>query len=124
MHVLRRIAFVALIGLLPGLVLSAAAQSPQPPGAGHGFLIDKHVSAGVTCNKCHTESPPAKEPDQATCLTCHGGTYEKLAAMTASQTPNPHDSHQGPVPCASCHHVHKASENFCSSCHNFEMTVP
>lgn len=122
-RIIRLIVLGILIGLSPGLALNALAQSPAPPGAGHGFLIDKHVSAGVACNKCHVESL-AKEPEMATCLTCHGGTYDKLAAMTASQKPNPHDSHQGPVPCSSCHHVHKVSENFCSNCHNFEMTVP
>lgn len=113
------------IGLSQFFVLDTVAQTPAPaaPGAGQGFLIDKHVAAHVACAQCHTQDT-ATPPTMATCLTCHGGTYEKLAAMTAKDQPNPHDSHQGQVPCASCHHVHMASQNFCSSCHNFEMKTP
>src|SRR5664280_3562494 len=59
-----------VIGLSQALVLHA--QAPAAPGAGHGFLIDKHVAAGLTCAKCHIEST-AKAPETATCLACHGG---------------------------------------------------
>jgi len=114
-------AFCLLIGLAQGMVLHA--QAPTAPGAGHGFLIDKHVAAGLTCVKCHTEST-AKAPEMATCLSCHGGTYDELAAMTAKDQPNPHSSHRGQVPCAECHHVHIASVTLCSQCHTFDMTTP
>jgi hypothetical protein len=60
------VVFSVLIGLFQAIVLQAAAQSSSALGAGHGFLIDKHVAAGLTCNKCHTESPPAKGPEMAT----------------------------------------------------------
>lgn len=113
-----------LIGLSQAMVLYALAQSPAAPGAGQGFLIDKHVAAGLSCSKCHTESPPAKEPEMATCLACHGGTYAKLAAMTDKDQPNPHVSHRGEVPCAECHHVHMASVTLCSQCHTFDMKTP
>jgi hypothetical protein len=116
--------FSVLFGLFQAMALQAAAQSPSAPRAGHGFLIDKHLAAGLTCNKCHTESPPAKGPEMATCLACHGGTYEKLATMTEKDQPNPHASHQGPLPCSSCHHVHAASQTFCNNCHNYDMTTP
>jgi len=113
-----------LIGLMQAIVPDALAQSPSAPGVGHGFLINKHVAAGLSCANCHTKNPPMKRPDMATCLACHGGTYEKLAAMTEKNQPNPHASHQGPLPCSSCHHVHVASQMFCNNCHNYDITTP
>ena len=112
-----------LIGLSQVFIMRAAAQMPPAPGAGHGFLIDKHVTAGVACAKCHVEST-AKAPEMATCLACHGGTYDKLAAMTAKDQPNPHASHRGEVACAECHHVHMASVTLCNQCHTYDMTTP
>ena len=113
------------ISLLQAVAFHALAQTPPAPapGAGHGFLIDKHVAAGLACNKCHTEST-AKPPEMATCLACHGGTYAKLAAMTNKDQPNPHAWHRGDVLCSECHHVHKASVTLCSQCHSFDMTTP
>ncbi|MGO8833639.1 MAG: cytochrome c3 family protein [Roseiarcus sp.] len=105
-------------------ILAAAEQLPAAPGVGHGFLIDKHIAAGLACDSCHATTP-FQAASTTTCLSCHGVTFDKLAAMTASDSPNPHQSHQGDVPCASCHHVHVASENFCSQCHSeFDLKVP
>jgi fumarate reductase flavoprotein subunit len=120
----RFLAIVAIFVTLCATVTLASAQPPSGPGSGHGFLIDKHLAAKLTCTSCHAESPPHTAPPMATCLGCHGGTYEKLAATTASDQPNPHASHQGPVPCGSCHHVHSASVTFCNSCHNYDMKTP
>ena len=114
--------FCLLIGVTQAVALNALAQS-SAPGSGHGFLIDKHVAAGLACNKCHTEST-AKAPEMATCLSCHGGTYAKLAAMTDKDQPNPHASHRGEVPCAECHHVHMASVTLCNQCHTYDMKTP
>ncbi|HUI95852.1 MAG TPA: cytochrome c3 family protein [Xanthobacteraceae bacterium] len=118
------IVLAAFIALAAPLVPPATAQSASAPGSGHGYLIDKHLAAKLACAACHAESPPQTAPPMATCLGCHGGSYEKLAQASASHDPNPHASHQGPVPCATCHHVHSASQNFCNSCHNFDMTTP
>lgn len=119
------IAFAAaFIGLSGPPVLDAVAQSVAAPGSGHGFLIDKHLAAELDCGACHAESRPYAPPPMALCLDCHGGTYQKLAAMTASAQPNPHASHLGEAPCTSCHHVHIASQTLCNTCHNFEMTTP
>jgi len=114
--------FCLLIGLSQVPLLRALAQAP-PPGAGHGFLIDKHVAAKVTCAQCHTQTT-ATPPTTATCLSCHGGSYDKLAAMTAKDEPNPHQSHRGEVDCAECHHVHTASVTLCNQCHTFDLTTP
>jgi len=113
----------ALVAAL--LVLASHALAQTAPGSGKGFLIDKHVAASVGCASCHAESPPRAAPPMATCLGCHGGSYEKLAEKAAADGEhNPHNSHQGQLPCATCHHVHKASQSFCNTCHNFDMTVP
>lgn len=124
---LRVIIAVAVAALIAGSApfgLPVAAQTPSAPGSGHGYLIDKHLAAKLACSACHAESPPHVAPPMARCLGCHGGTYEALAQATASHDPNPHASHQGPLPCASCHHVHSASQNFCNTCHNFDMNTP
>jgi fumarate reductase flavoprotein subunit len=113
----------ALAGLAQFAILGAFAQAPAAPGADHGFLIDKHVAARISCAQCHAQST-ATPPPTATCLSCHGGTYAKLAAMTAKDAPNPHASHRGDVDCAECHHVHKASVTLCNQCHTYDMTTP
>jgi hypothetical protein len=64
-------------------------------------------------------------PTTAACLRRYGQTYDALAAQSAADQPNPHQSHQGEVPSASCHHVHMASENACVQCHSdFAFKVP
>jgi hypothetical protein len=113
--------FAAVLRL--AFVAEAQPTPSAAPGGGHGFLIDRHVAAGVACNGCHTERLP-KPPTVATCLGCHGGSYENLAARTAQDQPNPHQSHRGEVQCAACHHVHAASVTFCNQCHSFDMTTP
>ena len=105
------------------MLLGAADRPAVAPGAGHGYLIDRHVAAGVGCAACHGREPAAA-PAVETCLGCHGGNYDRLAAMTAADRPNPHASHEGPLPCSSCHHVHKASVTVCNSCHDFDMKSP
>lgn len=123
-------AFAVLGGLTGALLSHAIAQAPAPapaataaPGVGHGFLIDKHVAAGLNCAACHSETPPSKQPDSAVCMKCHG-SYADVAAKTASDQPNPHASHLGNIPCTSCHHVHQASVTYCAQCHNFDFKTP
>ena len=117
------------IGVITAVLTHAEAQSASPtasptaPGAGHGFLIDKHIAAGLNCAACHSESPPSKQPDTAVCVNCHG-TNAQMAAKTASDQPNPHASHLGDVPCTSCHHIHQASVLYCAQCHNFDLNTP
>ena len=120
--------FFALLAMFLGLwflgVGYALAQSGSPPGSGHGFLIDKHTAAKVDCHACHVEEPASKPPEMAMCLSCHGGTYSRLAATTQLVQPNPHASHQGPIPCSVCHHVHSPSRMFRNNCHNVDLTPP
>ena len=123
MRAIAVIVLCAVIGLCQAFTFRAIAQAPAAPGAGQGFLIDKHMAKGVDCAKCHTENT-ATPPTMATCLSCHGGTYAKLATMTEKDMPNPHLSHRGDVPCAECHNVHKASVTLCNQCHTYDMVTP
>jgi fumarate reductase flavoprotein subunit len=100
---------------------SAAAQEQAHPPV---LLLQKHLGQGLSCAACHDETPPTKAATTAKCLSCHG-TYDALADKTEGKGgANPHDSHQGELGCASCHHVHKLSVNFCSQCHQFNFNVP
>lgn len=99
-----------------------AAAQPAAPGAGHGFLIDKHVAHHVKCAACHAEKPPAEAPASAACVSCH-----QDVTTDRGPQPNPHYTHHGnlgDVPCESCHHVHKESVVACNTCHNFDMKAP
>lgn len=116
------LALAAAVGIGVWFLAQAFAQAPAP-GSGHGYLIDKHVAAGLNCASCHAENPPAKQPDSAVCSKCHG-TYKDLAAKTAADQPNPHASHLGDIPCSSCHRVHQASVIYCAQCHNFDFKTP
>jgi fumarate reductase flavoprotein subunit len=117
------LAVSVFFAIFAAIVIKAAAQAPSAPGSGHGFLIDKHLAAGVNCVGCHANAPPPQLPAMTVCMDCHG-SYQQIAPKTASDQPNPHASHLGDIPCASCHHVHKASETFCDQCHSFGMTTP
>lgn len=119
-YIFALVLFASIIGALTS---HAYSQSPPAPGGGHGFLIDKHIAAGLNCTACHAESPPAKAPDNSACIRCHG-SYSELAAKTGADQPNPHASHLGEIPCASCHHIHQASVTYCAQCHNFDMKTP
>ncbi len=122
LRALLAVAIAVVIG--SAAVVLHAADEAGAPGGGHGYLIDKHIAAHLSCSACHSENPPAATPETAKCLTCHGGSYGRLAADTVNDQPNPHQSHQGELACSSCHHVHKASVTMCSSCHSFDMITP
>ena len=121
---MRRARFFVLASVLAGLAqLTVPGAQAQAPGGGRGHLIDKHAAKGVSCGQCHAQGA-SKPPSTETCLACHGRTYEKLAAMTGNDRPNPHSSHRGEVDCAECHHVHKASVTSCNQCHTFNLISP
>lgn len=122
-QVLLLISCVVAASLQAAVLRTFSYAQRSAPGAGHGFLIDKHMAAGLACGACHTEPAPAAV-SMATCLSCHGGTYANLAARTTNSLPNPHASHRGEEPCGSCHHVHVASETVCNQCHSFDMITP
>ena len=119
---MRRL-FLLILGivLLAASVPAAVNAEPASPG---GSLLQKHLGNGLNCASCHKESPPAAPVKMEQCFTCHGN-YDELADKTDGKgSHNPHASHNGDLPCESCHHMHKPSVNFCASCHQFEFNVP
>jgi hypothetical protein len=101
-----------------------AAPRLHAQGPGSGPLLSKHMSAGVVCARCHQESPPKTPVQTGACLTCHG-PYATLASKTDKAEVNPHATHNGELDCAQCHHVHKASVNYCIGCHTqYDFKVP
>jgi hypothetical protein len=91
--------------------------------AAPSFLADKHKVAGISCGACHKENLPKGQVPTEVCLKCHGD-QSKVAEKTRMIIPNPHESHLGNLKCELCHHSHKPSENYCSTCHEFDYKVP
>ncbi len=81
-----------------------------------------HKENGLSCKDCHLIKPREAVPMEQ-CLTCHDLPEAK---DDYSGPPDQHDSpHYGPeLECENCHHEHMESENFCSSCHEFDFKVP
>lgn len=86
-------------------------------------LAATHAEAGLACNTCHQENPPAQAVATEVCTVCHG-LGPDLAETTAEVEPNPHASHKGDLACASCHRIHSASVDACADCHSWGYTVP
>jgi len=84
------------------------------------LLGERHKSAGIECAQCHEKKPPTPVPT-AVCSSCHQGIAK--SETIREHVPNPHKAHMSYPDCAECHHVHKASENKCSDCHNFEFKM-
>ena len=87
------------------------------------FLVEQHSKKGITCERCHGDKPKEQRVPMETCLGCHG-SYQKLAEATKEKSPNPHESHIGEIRCTLCHHVHKDSEFYCNTCHQFDVKFP
>jgi hypothetical protein len=83
------------------------------------LLAYKHEAAGIECNDCHQEIPPAEAVPKEVCLTCHED-YRELA----TSYPDPHNAHITYSGCGDCHHVHRQSEKVCLGCHNFSLQAP
>ncbi len=102
----------------------AKADGGKKPGSLRGVITLSHAHQlnGVGCNDCHGVKKPVESPDSQKCIECHSD-YKK-SARTDMTLANMHDSHMGDLDCMLCHHVHKKSENFCSTCHWWKYKVP
>lgn len=49
---------------------------------------------------------------------CHKGGRDALIARTSNYERNPHVAQHGTVECSDCHKAHRASTNYCQSCHS------
>lgn len=115
--------FVLFIVILLAICFGIGLVMAQPTATG----IKKHQSAGVSCQGCHTETPPSNVVPDNQCLICHGD-LTLLVEKTNKVYPNPHASpHLEPsdMPkCSDCHHMHKPSTVSCSQCHpEFKFNV-
>jgi hypothetical protein len=104
----------------PKTVAEVMASAPMSSG-----LDARHLSKGVACEACHGSIPADGKPSlpsTAKCLSCHGGSYDALAAKTAALGPmNPHKAHTGKPDCDRCHGVHRPFEYSCNNCHDFPI---
>ena len=96
----------------------------------NSFLGDRHCSRGVSCEACHGDSKSGEmlldNEQHEACVACHGW-YDQIAEKTVPENPddmNPHNQHDGNLPCTECHKGHKASVNYCSECHYYTFDVP
>ena len=107
----------AVLALLASLLLCATAlAAPVVVNGKHG------QQRKVTCESCHQTATPTRAPAAAACHACHG-SYAELAEATKAVQLNPHQSHEGELPCAECHAVHKPPTLYCNQCHSFDLKV-
>jgi len=111
----------AAAALLIAMTALGSALAAQP--AQQSLLGDRHKALGVACEGCHAQSAPTGPAPANACVGCHGD-IDKVAQQTQALQPNPHESHEGDIPCGECHHAHRASEDYCAKCHQFGFKVP
>jgi hypothetical protein len=112
---LRAACLAALLGPLAAGAQEASHKLPAP-----------HAKAGVHCYDCHQEEKPSKKAVASeSCMVCHGD-YPAMKALTKDAKPNPHDSHEGEIPCTECHRQHKPPVVKCLECHEgkFKFRIP
>lgn len=119
----------SLAALLAAPVSSAFAADAAAPGQS---LADRHAARGMKCDACHVSAQggplKAEKSDYGVCAECHGD-YQKVAAQTDAKykdsgQPNPHNQHDGALPCTECHKGHQPGVNYCGQCHSFVYKVP
>jgi hypothetical protein len=99
-----------------------------------------HEQAGVQCKDCHDYPIPAEVKagfdyltgnytvdktgnlsqmkfSDAMCTQCHI-SEQHVATLTDFLARNPHDSHNGELPCNTCHVSHGAQIDYCAQCHD------
>ncbi|MDO4937362.1 MAG: cytochrome c3 family protein [Sutterellaceae bacterium] len=97
--------------------------------AGDGTLADRHINRGQKCDACHETMNKLKTyGDYGVCASCHGD-YDAMIKRTQakyanSPDPNPHDEHDGALPCTECHKGHTRGKNYCGECHSYTYKVP
>ena len=102
---------IVAVSLCVCLSLVACAPKASENAAGGSNSSTSQVADGAG----------AYESDEK-CLSCHGGSYEALAAKTSSLGDwNPHDPlHGGYNSCGNCHaQDREITNNYCTKCHAY-----
>lgn len=118
-QVRRRAILCLMTALFFVFAVNPVAWSQKPADKG-ALLADRHKSAKVECVQCHKDKPAAPVAT-AVCSSCHPNVAK--GEKIREKLPNPHKAHMEYPDCSDCHHVHKASENQCAGCHNFEFRM-
>ena len=111
-----------IVMLALGFLAAAAMAAGESPAAVQN-LADRHIARGLKCESCHADAAHPAPVKKEKCLSCHGGSYEKLAEQTDSLEINPHDSHLGKIECTKCHRGHKPAVLECARCHDFSRQL-
>lgn len=97
-------------------IASLAACATSEPSAQQPADQPQAQAVDTTADK---DSPYVNDE---TCLSCHGGSYEAVAALTADyEDSNPHNSiHGGYDSCDTCHAKgSEVADNHCMFCHDW-----
>jgi len=97
--------FILTALVLPALIVACAPQQGTNLPSGGS---EAHEGAFVSDEQC---------------MSCHGGSYESVAELTADLGLwNPHSSiHGGYNSCVNCHEEDRViSNNYCNTCHVYE----
>ena len=103
---------ISLFSLVAIVVLCLGLAACTPQGTDTGTSTTGTAVMGV-------EGPYISDEN---CMSCHGGTYEAIAALTAQYgDSNPHDpTHGGYFACNVCHEQDRElTYNWCEDCHNW-----
>lgn len=114
------------IPLCLGVIFATSASSAA---AADPTLAERHVARGLPCTACHDADMKLKSNgDYGICASCHGD-YDAMIKRTEgryknAKDPNPHEQHDGALPCTECHKGHAPGKNYCSECHSYTYKVP
>lgn len=113
-----------------GFLVTALLPVGLPVHAQSQSLADRHETRSISCEGCHiTKGKPEIKKDtkgREACVSCHG-YYPEMIKRTekTGEEVNPHDQHDGDLPCTECHKGHKPGVNYCEECHGtFVFEVP
>ena len=95
------------IGLALAAIVALAGCAPQK--------ASDVASSDANADAASTSAEAGFYVSDEQCMSCHGGSYEAVAELTADLGDwNPHDSlHGGYNSCVNCH----AKDNYCTQCH-------